>query len=179
MRLAGGLAVIFVVLSLAACGGDSQTYEVPSKSMEPTISAGEQVTVDLGAYDDAAPAVGDIVALHPPAGMGRPIECGVQHPLTQACPKPTRGLSSETFIKRIVAGPGDELSIHNGQPVLNGKPALGDEIQTCRESACNLPKPITIPAGEYFVLGDNPPASNDSRYWGPVPRAGILGEMEG
>jgi len=41
-----------------------------------------------------------------------------------------------------------------------------------------MPKPITIPSGHYFVMGDNSGASSDSRWWGPVPRAGILGRVE-
>ena len=40
---------------------------------------------------------------------------------------------------------------------------------------CNFPKPIVIPPGEYFVLGDNRGESDDSRFWGPIRRAWIIG----
>ncbi len=42
--------------------------------------------------------------------------------------------------------------------------------------ACNLPKEITIPPDHYFMMGDNRGASDDSRFWGPVPRDWIIGE---
>jgi signal peptidase I len=40
---------------------------------------------------------------------------------------------------------------------------------------CNFPKPIVVPAGDYFMLGDNRRASDDSRFWGPVKRSWIIG----
>jgi Signal peptidase, peptidase S26 len=97
---------MFVVLSIAACGGSAAsgnitTYTYPSESMEPTISYHEQVTVDLDAYKQAAPAVGDIVAFHPSPGANVG-ECGVDHPTSQPCPRATSGqVPSEVFMKRI------------------------------------------------------------------------------
>jgi signal peptidase I len=42
--------------------------------------------------------------------------------------------------------------------------------------ACDLPEKITIPPDHYFMMGDNRGASDDSRFWGPVPRAWIIGK---
>ena len=42
---------------------------------------------------------------------------------------------------------------------------------------CNLPKPIVVPAGDYFLLGDNRGDADDSRFWGPVPAAYVLGTV--
>lgn len=180
MKAAVSLLAIAASLSLAACGsGDTQTYEYPSESMEPAIAYKQKVTVDLSAYEAAAPARGDVVAYHPPRGADAAGgECGVEHPAAQPCPRGTTGLSSATFIKRIVALPGERLSIRDGLPVVDGKPVLAGVIQQCRVEACELPRPITIPAGEYFVMGDNSAASFDSRFSGPVPRAAILGQAE-
>jgi len=44
--------------------------------------------------------------------------------------------------------------------------------------ACNMPKTIRLPPGNYFMLGDNRGASDDSRFWGPVPKQQILGKVE-
>jgi len=77
----------------------------------------------------------------------------------------------------IVATPGDTLSIAHGHPVVNGVRAKERFIRPCMGGgACNLPKPITIPPDDYFVMGDNRGASDDSRYWGPVPRDWIIGK---
>jgi signal peptidase I len=47
----------------------------------------------------------------------------------------------------------------------------------CHDSgSCDLPKTITIPPNEYFMMGDNREHSDDSRFWGPVPRDWIIGE---
>lgn len=181
MKLTAGSAIATsVVLLLASCGTSStQTFEFLGESMEPTIALGDQVSVNLDAYEEAAPAFGDIVAFHPPAGISKSVSCGVQSPPSQPCPKPTSGLSSEFFIKRVVAMPGDRISIRDGQPVVDGRAVLTKVIQKCFGNACNLPKPTTIRPGQYFIMGDNSRASNDSRYWGPIPRAAILGKVEG
>lgn len=151
--------------------------------MEPAIPYHEEVTVDLDAYTHATPAAGDIVAFHPSEG-GRSGECGVRHPRSQPCPKAASGpLSSEVFMKRIVAEPGDELSIRGGLPIVNGRAVLTHVIQQCSaadpDELCELPKPITIPPEHYFLIGDHSGASEDSRFWGPIPRAAIFGKVEG
>jgi len=80
-------------------------------------------------------------------------------------------------LKRIVATPGDRLSIRKGQPVLNGSVVLADPIQVCRHSGCNMKRTIAILPGHYFVMGDNSRASSDSRFWGPVPARAIIGKV--
>ena len=150
---------------------------MPSESMEPAFSAGEVVTVDLDAYDSAAPAIGDAVVFHPPHGMETE-RCGVPSQPKKPCRVPTPKLSSQLFLKRIVATPGDRLSIRQGRPVVNGSVALAELIQPCRHFvACNMNRAITIPPNHYFVMGDNSGASSDSRFWGPVPARGIIGRV--
>lgn len=147
--------------------------------MEPTLDVGQRVLVNRFLYHLADPGVGDIVVFHPPAGAERGPECGAPPTPQQACAEPTADRSDENFIKRIVAGPGDTLSVRNGHPVVNGVEKT-DEPYTmpCAAGggACNLPKPIVIPPDHYFMMGDNRGASQDSRFWGPVPRDWIIGK---
>jgi signal peptidase I len=179
---------LLAALALSACGSsssagqeDTKTYTYPSESMEPTIAYKEEVTVDLGAYKKSQPAVGDIVAFHLPGG-GETAECGVRHPASQPCPQAITGPASGAFIKRVVAGPGDQVSIREGLPVVNGKIVFANDVQKCAQEdpaeLCDLPTPITISAGHYFVIGDNSGASLDSRLAGPVPRAAIFGKLQ-
>ncbi len=152
-------------------------YQIPSESMEPTLDVGQRVLVNRFIYHATDPDVGDVIVFHPPAGADRGTECGVERAQGEPCPEPTAKKSDQNFIKRIVAGPGDRLSVRNGHPVVNGKMAEEDFILPCRGiAACNLPKAIRIPADHYFMMGDNRGSSDDSRYWGPIPRDWIIGK---
>jgi signal peptidase I len=165
-------------LALAIQAWLVKPYQIPSQSMEPTLDVGQRVLVNRFLYHFADPGIGDIVVFHPPKGADIGTECGVPHGPEESCPKPTPGESSQNFIKRIVAGPGDTLSVRNGHPIVNGVEKT-DEPYTMpcgTAAACNLPKPITIPPDYYFMMGDNRGASDDSRFWGPVPRDWIIGK---
>jgi signal peptidase I len=146
--------------------------------MEPTLDVGQRVLVNRFVYHFKDPKIGDIVVFHPPVGADNGTECGVQRGPGEACPEPTAGASDQNFIKRIVAGPGDTLSVRNGHPVVNGVEQKDEPfINPCGGAeACNLPQTITIPPDHYFMMGDNRGASDDSRFWGPVPRDWIIGE---
>ena len=183
MRRVATLAALVIGLGCAGCGssGPTRTYVQPSPSMEPTFKIGQQLVVSLNPH--YVPKVGDIVAFHPPAGAdpatpvcGNPNE-GVGH--SQACDAPTSKESSQTFIKRIVAGPGDTIRMINGHVYVNGVPAKESnyKIPCGGGPSCDFPAPIKIPPGDYFLLGDNRGASDDSRFWGPVPRAWIIGKV--
>jgi signal peptidase I len=150
-------------------------YQIPSGSMEPTLNIGQRVLVDRVTYHFSDPDVGDIIVFHPPQGAAGD-RCAVPH-RNEPCPQATAENPDTNFIKRIVAGPGDRLSIRNGHPVVNGKQAQEDFINPCGGGPeCDLPKAITIPPNEYFVMGDNRGSSDDSRFWGPVPRSWIIGQ---
>jgi signal peptidase I len=172
-------------LALAIQAWIVKPYQIPSESMEPTLDVGQRVLVNRFLYHFKDPAIGDIVVFHPPAGADNgSAECGVKvrgsQPINvgMPCPKSTAGESSQNFIKRIVAVPGDTLSVKDGHPVVNGVEKTEESyIVPCGSStACNLPKTITIPPDHYFMMGDNRGASDDSRFWGPVPREWIIGE---
>ena len=153
-------------------------YRVTSSSMEPTIQVGQQVAAaSLG-----APAIGDIVVFHPPTGAraSNPV-CGVSEQgsgSTQPCDTPLPQESSAIFVKRVVAGPGDLVSIVDGHVLRNGVREPDSYIAPCTgDEACDFPTPVRVPAGEYYLLGDNRGVSDDSRFWGPVPRAWIIGTV--
>lgn len=173
-----GVAVLGC-LGLAACGGGEEVdrfARFASESMEPTYQVGDVARVDS---KPESVEVGDVVIFHPPKGVGLNT-CGARHSSRQACPKPTRGQSEVEFLKRIVAEGGDRVSIRGGIVHIDGRRqpeeyARGDD--SC--PTCNLPRPITVPAGHFFVMGDNRAASADSREWGPIPEGSITGRVVG
>ena len=148
--------------------------------MEPTLSIGTRVVVIA-----EQPKVDDIVVFHPPEGAQQE-QCGpTPHTVKlggAACAEPVPQQSSIKFIKRIVAGPGDEIYIKEGHVY---RRAAGTSqfvreqdsyIRECGASPeCDFPTPIKIPAGEWFMMGDNRGESDDSRFWGPVPTSWIIG----
>jgi signal peptidase I len=150
-------------------------YRIPSESMEPTLDVGQRVLVSRFNYKLSDPDRGDIVVFHPPEGAASN-SCGTQHPEDQACPSPTRTRDDVNFIKRIVAIPGDRLSIRGGHAVVNGVLQKEDFTRACAPGTCDFPRPIKIPAGYFFMMGDNRGASDDSRFWGPVPEKWIIGQ---
>lgn len=86
----------------------------------------------------------------------------------------------QVFIKRVVGLPGDRIAMVAGQVLRNGqKETEPYTVQCAGAPSCEFPSAVTIPAGNYFVLGDNRPDSDDSRFWGPVPQADILGVVVG
>jgi signal peptidase I len=177
------LAVIVALalgLALAIQAWIVKPYQIPSESMEPTLDVGQRVLVNRFIYHFKDPQIGDIIVFHPPAGAeNSTAECGVVPRKGEPCPKPTPEESSQNFIKRIVAGPGDTLSIKEGHPVVNGVEKKDEPyINPCGPDAeiCDMPKTIKIPPNYYFMMGDNRGASDDSRFWGPIPKEWIIGE---
>jgi signal peptidase I len=184
VALAIGLALLIQAFVI-------KPYQIPSPSMEPTLDVGQRVLVNRFIYHLHDPGIGDIVVFHPPTGAvdGGPT-CGVDKPTNEACPKSGPKESDQNFIKRIVAGPGDELKIVDGRPIVRSQVSAKDwrndiapkesYINPCRPEsstvACNLRKPIKIPQDHYFMMGDNRGKSDDSRLWGPVPKSWIIGE---
>jgi signal peptidase I len=176
------LVVIIAIalgLALAIQAFIVKPYRIPSGSMEPTLAVGQRVLVNRIGMRFSEPHVGEIVVFHPPREAEHQI-CGQPHMVTAggaACSQPEPEQSSSVnFIKRIVGGPGDIIYIREGHVFRNGKPEPDSYIRPCGGVAeCNFPTPITIPAGHWFMMGDNRGQSDDSRYWGPVPTGWIIG----
>lgn len=105
-----------------------------------------------------------------------------QHPklgkviVFQAPPDPEKD-----FIKRVIGVPGDTVMLHDGRVYLNGKlldqsSFLNPDVKTYGGSFLKEDETVTVPEGEYFVMGDNRPYSSDSREWGFVKETAVIGE---
>jgi signal peptidase I len=167
-----------------------QPFRIPSESMESTLLVGDFLLVnkqvaspgaDGSASLLASTAIhrGDIIVFHDPVD------------------------STLHLIKRVIGLPGDHLRLHAGQVLINGH-ALSEPYAIYRPSPPdnfrdNFPRlqsadpeidshwwirmrslidngELIIPTGNYFVMGDNRNDSDDSRYWGFVPREAIVGK---
>jgi signal peptidase I len=157
-------------------------YRIPSGSMLPTLHINQRVLVDRIGTHFSSPSVGDIIVFHPPkdfSNCANPNQGNAQvgQNRAKACDVVQSQRSSETFIKRVVGLPGDRISIVNGHVIRNGKREKDPYIVPCDgDSSCNFRGTITIPKGDYYMMGDNRPDSEDSRFWGPVPKAWIIGK---
>jgi signal peptidase I len=152
-------------------------YRIPSSSMVPTLTPGQRVLTNRLVNH---PSIGDVVVFHPPRGADfNSPACGNATQGTgheEACDQPTAQESKQTFIKRVVAGPGDTIFIQDGHVYRNGVRERDGYIRPCGvDSSCNFRKQIRIPPGHYFMMGDNRGLSDDSRFWGPVPDNWIIG----
>jgi signal peptidase I len=171
------IATIVLALALAESvqAAVVKPFVIPTGSMEPTLIPGQRVLVNRLAYDFSSPHRGDIVVFHPPSSLN----CIVNIPSSEPCPRSSPTHANDYFVKRVIGLPGDRLSISDGHPVINGKPLWNEPYitQCVGSSSCDLPHTITIPKGEYYMLGDNRGDSDDSRYWGPIPASWIIGEV--
>ncbi|HLH62456.1 MAG TPA: signal peptidase I [Ktedonobacteraceae bacterium] len=141
--------VALTVLIFLAIRFTVQNFQVDGPSMRPGLHTGEYVLVNKLAYTFHQPARGDVIVFELP------------------------GDPSENLIKRVIGLPGDKLVITPNSVTINGVTINEPYI-----SAPNgLPaETVTVPANEYFVMGDNRPVSDDSRDWGFLPRDDIIGE---
>ena len=176
-RLFGVAAIVVVGLGLGF-HKSVREYKVTSGSMEPTLQIGQRVAADRPGH----PAVGDIVVFHPPTGARAedPVcGSGLQGSgSTQPCDAAVPQESGSVFIKRVVAGPGDLIAIVNGHAVRNGVAESEPYVASCGPgAACSFPTAVRVPPDEYYLLGDNRGVSDDSRFWGPVPSAWIIGTV--
>ena len=183
-------------LALAIQAWVVKPYQIPSESMEPTLDVGQRVLVNRFIYHLNDPSIGDIIVFHPPEGTEELSpgggECGEHPKRGYACDKPTEAEAGDNFVKRLVAGPGDHVRVINGRAIVNGEEssaANGAANESCGpplprsqwssvqpDEHCNFPNTIVVPPDHYFMMGDNRANSDDSRFWGPIPKSWIIGE---
>jgi signal peptidase I len=159
--------VLTLVIYLVIHNFVAQPFEVEQESMVPTVNPGEYVLIDKISPRFNDYQRGDIVVFQPPDGFGQ---------------------GGVPFIKRVIGLPGDTVSLENGRVFVEqpgGSPVRIEEPYVVHtidgRVASTLPKDAEgtsswkVPAGSYFVMGDNRPNSQDSRFFGVVDRELIVG----
>ena len=165
--------VITIVVAVGAVLAIKQwvvnPYRIPSSSMEPTLHCAEpadgcqsrfsdRVLANRFIYHLRDPQRGDVVVFEtPPQAKTR---CG----------------AGGTFVKRLIGLPGETIRETDGRVYVNGKLLSEAYIRPQRRDR-NPTQTFHVPKGEYFFMGDNRQQSCDSRSWGSVPRANLIGEV--
>lgn len=130
-----------------------ESYTIDGACMEPSLGTGQRVFIFKPSYWFSGPHRGDVIVFRYPVD-------------------PTRD-----YIKRVIALPGETVALRAGIVYINGKELDQSHwpitVDTYRYSDY---QERVVPDGQYFVLGDNRPDSEDSRVWGFVPRENVKGE---
>jgi signal peptidase I len=182
--------VLFIVLVLRSF--IAEPFQIPSGSMIPTLEVGDFILVNKFTYGLRLPVIRNKVANINDPKRGDVMVFFPPH-------------RKQYFIKRITGLPGDKINYVDNELFVNGEkvseslqarlPAsqpsyelftekLGDtDHKTRKEIAFSeayynpqFVRNYTVPAGHYFMMGDNRNNSSDSRVWGPVPEANIVGK---
>jgi signal peptidase I len=143
----GALLVAFVIKTFLL-----QAFYIPSLSMAPTLKINDRVLVNKLSYDLHPIHRGDVVVFLSP---------------------PNEGADTKDLIKRVIGLPGETVESREGHIVINGQ-VLNEPYLDADVITGPLEK-ITIPAGHYWVMGDNRANSRDSRFFGPIAKSLIVG----
>lgn len=166
------LGVAVVVLCCAAIAyafvhGNAGMFRMPNAAMEPTIKAGATFRADMSAYETADPRRWDLVVFRAPQNEK------VNKNLKQG----------QVWVFRVVGLPGETISFDKSGLLIDGQPAelpnhLGNNSYSgLAVDTSGVDHPFVVPQSSYYVLGDNSATANDSRIWGEVARANILGRV--
>lgn len=127
-------------------------FIVDGASMLPNLQSGEIVLVNRLIYQIGQPERGDIVVLRYPGD-------------------PTK----RTFVKRIIGLPGEKIVLKDNQVLINNTPLVESYLESVTRPVRH--QEYVVPANEYYTLGDNRPASNDSRTFGSTPKRFLVGRV--
>jgi signal peptidase I len=170
ITILGAIAIVLAIKAYVV-----NPYRIPSSSMEPTLHCArpgsgcesrwsDRVLANRFIYHFRNPKRGEIVVFKtPPAAE-------------VACNSGDTGSGGETFVKRLIALPGDRWREQNGFIYLNGKKLNEPYVKADRRDMETIPEKTVAP-GQYLMLGDNRASSCDSRRWGTVPRKNLIGPV--
>jgi signal peptidase I len=147
-RSAAGIALQVLLLGVFGFAFTVHPSQVSGFSMEPHIDSGEYVVINTLSYRFGGPQHGDIIAF--------------RHDRS----------AESVYLKRVIGIPGDRVGIDRGTVFLNGRPLVENYVRFRDQRST---KPITVPRGAYYVLGDNRANSDDSRAWGFVHADDVIG----
>ena len=159
------IVAVALALALAARQWVFQTFSIPSESMVPTLDIGDRIVVQKIFWSWHDIKQGDIVV------FARP-------PHDTQCTGP----ESDDLVKRVIALPGQTISSAGGKVYVNGRQLPESYLPSPDPLGRPIPNasaqhPYRVPAGDFYVLGDNRAVSCDSRYWGPVQGDTIVGKV--
>jgi signal peptidase I len=127
---------------------------IPSGSMEPTLQVGDRILVDKISSQWRSPQRGDILIFYPPKS-------------------PAIEDNTKAYIKRLIGIAGDRIAIRGGKVYRNDQ-AL-DESYIAEAPQYSM-RPVVVPKGHYWMMGDNRNHSNDSHIWGFLPQNNVIGK---
>ena len=156
MRLLVALALAVAAVAVFFWG--VELYRIPSGAMRPTLEPSDRVVVSRFHLLLGDPERGDLVAFRLPARK------------SALC-----GMPRGTFLDRVVGVPRDVVSERTGAVFVNGRRLREPYVARRYRDAMTHPA-RRVPAGHYFVMGDNRLRSCDSRVFGPIPREDLVGE---
>jgi len=148
-------ALLSVVLRAYAC----QVFWIPTASMVPTLGVYDRVLVQKAFFNWHDVREGDIVVF--------------THPPLDECP------GAGDLIKRVIALPGQTIYSSGNTIYINGHPLAEPYLPAydpLGPPVASSQHPYRVPAGEFYVMGDNRADSCDSRYWGPIQGSSIVGK---
>ena len=163
------LWALFLALIIRSCV--VQAFKIPSGSMEDTLAIGDRLFVNRFIYGLKIPFTDTrILKLRDPQ---RGDVVVFEYPRDR----------SKDFIKRVIGVPGDEIQVRDKQVYVNG--VLYRNPHEVHKETSVLPAtmsprdnfgPVRVPAGSYFMMGDNRDRSYDSRFWGFVRDSDLVGK---
>jgi signal peptidase I len=168
------LVVTALVIAVVVKTFVAQAFYIPSGSMEPQLQINDRIVVSKVAYRLHEPRRGDIVVFDAPedeADDDSALPARIVRTIVQSI-----GLappSTDEYIKRVVALPGEQVEGRDGKVLVDGK-ELVEPYLPDRTTTTDFPA-VVVPPDTVFVLGDNRGNSADSRIFGPVPESTVVG----